>query len=164
MSVVEDEQVTSTASDSEEHELVCMDSSHGADGFRWTPATTPDKPRTGGRRAKPTGSDSPVSDIEEKLLSCIPQGTDFTPYGAVEDRFFELWPDDADTLLAKYGHMWRGDEQRSGTYTMSMYLAHRLSSIERQGLAEHIDGPSDERWAHLATFSYWRLPQEHERR
>jgi hypothetical protein len=157
---VVDEQVTITASGLEERVFVCMDSSHGAEGYPLPAMPTRDTPRSDGRRARQARSEPPVSDIEEKLLACIPQGPDFTPYGAVEDRFFELWPDDADTLMMKYGHKWRGDGQVRGAKSTSQYLVGRLSSIKRQGLAEHIDGPAVDPWTHLPKYSHWRLPQD----
>jgi len=137
----------------------CDDESHGAQGFVWVAATE----GTSGtrRRASDTsgGSGSAVSEFGEKLVACIPTGEAFVSYGFVEDRFFELWPEDAGLLLDRYGHVWRGGAERSGGYTMSMYLAHRLSELERAGLVEHVEGEPDERWPHLSTISHWRLSQ-----
>jgi hypothetical protein len=143
---------------------VCMDSSHGTEGFAWTPAPEPTTPQRKSRKGTTSSRQPVVSDIGEKLLSCIPPGPDFTPYGTVEDRFFELWPMDADALLQKYGHKWRNEGVRTGRYAMSMYLAHGLSRLERQSLAEHINARPDPMFnEHLDEYGHWRLPQAEDR-
>jgi hypothetical protein len=142
-------------------EWTCMDSTHGEEGFTWVSKSGQTKGPATSRRGTTGRSQSVVSDIGEKLLSCIPPGPEHVPYVTVEDRFFELWPEDADALLQKYGHMWRNEGVRTGRYTMSMYLAHRLSNLERQGLAEHVNAKPDPMFNyHLTEYSWWRLPQE----
>ncbi len=95
-------------------------------------------------------------DLGNKLLACIEPDADFIPYGTVEDRFFELYPEAAQTLLRKYKHRWRDPRFRSSGHSMSVYLAHRLGDLEREGFLEQKKGPGEGQWADNKNISHWR--------
>jgi hypothetical protein len=121
---------------------------HGADGYRWNPTVvSPKGASRGGLGAE--------LDIWDKLLDCIP--SDGTPhsYGEVEDQLFESYPADAALLQERFGHVWRGGKRSENQYSMSVYLALRLSELAREGSVALTWGPAEGPWAYNGTYSYW---------
>ena len=71
--------------------------------------------------------------LYDKLLECLAPGEDYVAYGVVEDRFCEMFPDEAHVLLDEKGHVWRDPSHRSTKTSMSRYLAQCLSRTGHQG-------------------------------
>lgn len=130
----------------------CRGPDHGPEGFtweRWQPAA-----RTTGRPESGLGAEL---DIWDKLLECIPSGSDYTSYGAVEDSFFARHPREAAQLAERYGHRWREGVRRSTTqYSMSVYLSLRLRELATEGVLDVEWGPAEGPWSYNGIFSYWR--------
>ena len=129
----------------------CSNPEHGGEPFVWE---VTEHARKGVRARDGIGADLGVWD---KLLQCVHEGEPAVAYGTVEDRLFERFPDEAASLLQAYGHRWRDPEHRSGRFSMSAYLATRLSELAEEGLLEKTWGPAEGQWAHNSVISYWRL-------
>ncbi len=128
---------------------VCADPEHGSDGYVWEP-TPP-----GGRSLRGDGLGAELG-IWDKLLECVPADGHVHPYGDVEDRFFERYPEEAQQLLERYGHKWRDADYPSGHYSMSAYVASRLRELEKEGHLALTWEPATGRWAHNGVISHWR--------
>ena len=87
---------------------VCADPEHGSDGNVLGANTA--------WRSKPAGGDGLGAElgIWDKLLECVPADGHVHPYGDVEDRFFERYPEEAHQLLERYGHKWRDADRSVG--------------------------------------------------
>jgi hypothetical protein len=121
---------------------------HGVDGYRWNPTPLNRKgPSRGGLGAE--------LDIWDKLLECIPADGVTHPYGEVEDQLFERYPVDATLLQERFGHVWREGKRSENQYTMSVYLALRLSELAKEGAVDLSWGPAEGPWAYNGTYSYW---------
>ena len=127
---------------------VCLDRSHGPEGFVWEPTPPP------GRSMRSEGLGSELG-IWDKLLEVVGPG-EFQSYGVVEDRFVERFPEETRILAERFGHRWRFPDHPSSQYSMSAYLASRLKELEREG---HLDLKWDKaegQWAHNGIISQWR--------
>jgi hypothetical protein len=129
--------------------VVCADSSHGDDGFVWEPSP-PGRSRRGDGLGAELG-------IWNKLLELLDPAEDFVPYGVVEDRLFEQYPNDARLLLHRYGHKFRDPEHPSTQYSMSAYLASRLRELHQEGALELRWDAATGPWEHNGVISHWRL-------
>lgn len=125
---------------------------HGADGYAWIPSSPSGSER--GTRSDGLGIELGVWD---KLLECVPTDGEFHSYGEVEDTFFALYPREVSTLQNRYGHRWREGAKSDGTYSMSVYLALRLSELRREGVLEATWLPAEGEWAYNGVISHWRV-------
>src|SRR5690606_36215061 len=125
---------------------------HGADGYAWIPSSPSGSER--GTRSDGLGIELGVWD---KLLECVPTDGEFHSYGEVEDTFFALYPREASTLQNRYGHRWREGAKSDGTYSMSVYLALRLSELRREGVLEATWLPAGGELAYNDVISHWRV-------
>jgi len=130
----------------------CTNPEHGAEPFVWEVSVRSSRGR---RNREGIGADLGVWD---KLLTCVVPGEKAVSYGVVEDRFFARYPDEAKTLLLAYGHRWRDPQHPSSQFSMSTYLATRLSELADEGHLEKTWGPAEGPWAHNPTISWWRVP------
>ena len=135
--------------------VVCTDRSHGADGYVWEPTPPP------GRSTRGDGLGAEL-EIWDKLLELFDPAEDFVAYGDIEDRLFHRYPTEAQTLLHRYGHKFRGAEHPSSQYSMSAYLASRLKELEREGHLQLAWRPATGDWAHNGVISHWRLSRDPE--
>ncbi|MDP2623973.1 MAG: hypothetical protein Q8Q29_09260 [Actinomycetota bacterium] len=92
---------------------VCLDRSHGPEGFVWEPTPPP------GRSMRSEGLGSELG-VWDKLLEVVEPG-EFQSYGVVEDRFVERFPEETLILAERFGHRWRFPEHPSSQYSMSAY-------------------------------------------
>ena len=130
--------------------ISCRNPEHGTDPWVWEPSVAPS------RRSRGDGLGSEL-DVWDKLLGCLESGSDFVPYGVVEDRFVERYPTEARKLLHLYGHKWRDPAHPSTRYSMSVYLAARLRDLEKEGHLALKFGPAEGKWAYNGTISFWKL-------
>jgi len=130
--------------------VVCTHRSHGPDGFVWEPSAPP------GKSIRNDGLGAELS-IWDRLLELFDEDEDFIPYGEVEDRLFEKYPDIAEKLLRRYGHKFRDPAFPSSQYSMSAYLASRLRELEKEGALQLTWRPATGEWAHNGVISHWRL-------
>lgn len=135
---------------------VCTNSEHGSDPFVWEVG---EPGRRGRRGGEGIGADLGIWD---KLLTCVVPGEPPVAYGVVEDRFFDPYPDEAAVLLARYGHRWRDPDHRSDRFSMSSYLATRLSELSDEGHLKKTWGPAEGPWAYNGTISWWQQAGESE--
>lgn len=131
---------------------VCTDRSHGDGGYVWEPS------QAGKTSQRSDGLGAELA-IWDKLLVLLDPTEDFVPYGVVEDRLFERYPDDASTLLNRYGHKFRDAEHPSTQYSMSAYLASRLRELNQEGAVDLKWDKAVGPWAHNEVISHWRLAQ-----
>ena len=127
---------------------VCLDRSHGPDGFVWEPAPPP------GRSFRSEGLGADLA-IWEKLLEVVEAG-EYQSYGLVEDRFVERFPAETLILAERFGHRWRFPEHPSTQYSMSAYLAARLKELEREGELDLSWDQAEGEWSHNGIISHWR--------
>lgn len=78
-----------------------------------------------------------------------------TPYGVVEDGVFELYPREAGILQERYGHRWRDGRKSVNQFSMSVYLATRLSELADEKLLIKTFGPAEGPWSYNGIISYW---------
>jgi hypothetical protein len=128
--------------------VVCLNGSHGPDGFVWEPTPPP------GRSHRSDGLGAELA-IWDKLLEVVEAG-EFQSYGLVEDRFVERFPEETRILAEKFGHRWRFPEHPSTQYSMSAYLASRLKELEREGHLELSWDQAEGEWSHNGIISQWR--------
>ena len=76
-------------------------------------------------------------------------------YGAVEDRFFERYPADAAALQERYGHRWREGKKSANQFSMSSYLAARLSELANEQLLVKTFGRAEGEWSYNSVISHW---------
>ena len=130
--------------------VVCTNPYHGESSRVWEPQHAESgRPDRGGIGAE--------LGIWDKLLECVPPGSDFIPYGDVEDAFTDRFPDVMRRLIEMYGHRWREPRHPSDKYSASVYLGARLADLAREGLLEHQTGPATGRWAYNGTYEWWRV-------
>lgn len=104
---------------------------HGTDGYAWELPETSKPVR--GTRSDGLGAEL---DIWDKLLACVPSDGEFHSYGDVEDELFARFPMEAQLLQNRYGHRWREGKKSDSVYSMSVYLALRLSDLRREGVLD----------------------------
>ena len=119
---------------------------HPAQPYQWTPTAHTVAPP--GRTA--VGDDLGVY---EALLACV-QGDERVEYGVVEYRYAEQSPADYAKLVEKYGHRSLGET----VYSASVFLAHALGQLEREGLLEKSWVPGSGYWSYLDRVSAWSQP------
>jgi hypothetical protein len=127
---------------------VCLDRSHGPDGFVWEPTPPP------GRSFRSDGLGADLA-IWDKLLEVVEAG-EYQSYGLVEDRFVERFPEETRILAERFGHRWRFPEHPSTQYSMSAYLASRLKELEREGELDLSWDRAEGEWSHNGIISQWR--------
>lgn len=147
---ISDEYTEESATEDGRRFISCTNPEHGAEPWVWEPYEAP----RGTSRGDGLGSEL---DVWDKLLACVDVGSDFVPYGMVEDRFVERYPSEARRLLHLYGHKWRDAAHPSTRYSMSAYLAARLKDLEKEGHLALKFGPAEGEWAYNATISWWKL-------
>ena len=135
-----------TAEDGREF-AVCMAKAHGEDGYVWEPTPS----RGISRRGDGLGLEL---NIWDKLLECVPAEGTHT-YGDVENQFFERYPVDAAALQDRYGHRWSDDKKSANQFSMSSYLAARLSELADEQLAVKTFGPAEGEWSYNSVISHW---------
>ena len=129
--------------------VTCSNPDHGVEPYVWEPTETKYR-----RSRDGIGADL---DVWNKLLDCLSLGEPAVSYGVVEDRFFDRSPDEAMTLLLAYGHKWRDPDHPSGQYSMSSYLASRLSELADEGALVKTFEKAEGKWAYNVVISHWRL-------
>jgi hypothetical protein len=142
-----DELTSSDTTEDGREFAVCMANVHGEDGYVWEPTPS---------RALSTRGDGLgfELDIWDKLLECVPaEGTH--SYGAAEDRFFERYPTDAAALQERYGHRWREGKKPVNQFSMSSYLAARLTELANEKLLVKTFGPAEGEWSYNGVISHW---------
>jgi len=120
---------------------------HGHDGFVWEP-TRMKKSRN---RGDGLGAEL---DIWDKLLECIPADGVAHSYGD-EERFFERYPAEASLLQERYGHRWREGKKSVNQFSMSAFLAGRLSELSDEGAVAKTWAPAERPWAYDGVISHW---------
>ena len=142
-----DERTSIESADDGREFAVCMAKAHGENGWVWE--ATPR--RTHSRRGDGLGLQL---DIWDKLLECVPaEGTH--SYGVVEDMFFERYPGDAVTLQERYGLRWRDGNKPANQFSMSSYLAARLSELADEQILVKTFGPAEGEWSYNGAISHW---------
>lgn len=135
-----------TAEDGREF-AVCIARDHGDGGYVWEPSPS----HRGSRRGDGLGIELAIWD---KLIECVPaKGTH--PYGVVEDLFFERYPADAAALQERYGHRWREGTKPGNQFSMSSYLAARLSELADEQQLVKTFGPAEGPWSYNGVISHW---------
>ena len=129
---------------------VCLDRSHGPDGFVWEP--TPLQ----GRSFRPDGLGADLA-IWDKLFEVVEAG-EYQSYGLVKDRFVERFPEETRIVAERFGHRWRFPEHPSTQYSMSAYLPPRLKELEREGELDLTWEKAESQWSHNGIISHWRRP------
>jgi hypothetical protein len=76
-------------------------------------------------------------------------------YGEVEDRFFILYPTEANLLHERYGHRWRDGNKSANQFSMSVYLAGRLRELATEEAVDLTWGPAEGPWSYNGIISYW---------
>ena len=132
--------------------VVCTDRSHGPDGYVWEPSPPPGRSQRGDGLGAELG-------IWDKLLELFSSEEDYIPYGEVEDRLFDRYPEEAGTLLQRYGHKFRDPDHPSSQYSMSAYLASRLRELANEGHLQLTWRQATGPWAHNGVISHWRMTQ-----
>lgn len=128
---------------------VCSANYHGAEPYVWE--TTP------AQRTKTRGDGlGNELDIWDELLECVPSDGRAHSYGAVEDRLFELYPADAAVLQERYGHRSREGKKSENQFSMSVYLAARLSELADEKLLIKTFGPAEGPWSYNGIISHWK--------
>jgi hypothetical protein len=128
---------------------VCSDASeHGVDGFVWEPTPT----KLSNTRGDGLGNEL---EIWDKLLECVPVDGSSHPYGDVEGRLFERYPGEARVLQERYGHRWREGKKSVNQFSMSVYLAARLSELADEKLLIKTYGPAEGPWSYNGIISHW---------
>ncbi|HKZ24176.1 MAG TPA: hypothetical protein VJ398_00110 [Acidimicrobiia bacterium] len=130
------------------HFVVCSSPFHGDEPRIWEPTT---RLRSGSHEG--IGAELLIWD---KLLECVIPGEAFVPYGTVEDRLGERYPEDLARLIHEYGHRWRDPAHPGTRYSASVYLGARLSELAKEGHLEHRSGPAEGPWAYNGTYEWWR--------
>jgi hypothetical protein len=74
----------------------------------------------------------------------------------VEDRLFESYPTEAGVLQERYGHRWREGKRSVNEFSMSAYLAARLSELADEKLLIKTFGPAEGPWAYNGIISHWQ--------
>ncbi len=143
-----DERTTEGVADDGRKYAVCMARDHGDDGFVWEP--TPERRSTS--RGDGLGADL---DIWDKLLGCVPADGMPHSYGDVEDEFLEKYPREAGLLQERYGHRWREGKRSTSSFSMSVYLAARLSELADEKLLAKTFGPAEGPWSYNGVISHW---------
>lgn len=131
--------------------VVCSHPDHGEGGYVWEP--TPE--RKAGPRSDGLGGEL---DIWDKLLECVPADGKTYSFGEVEDRLIGRYPSEARTIQDRYGHRWREGKRSTNQFTMSAYLAARLSELAGEGLLVKSFGPAEGPWSYNTIISYWSRP------
>lgn len=128
---------------------VCRSKNHGEEGYVWEPTDE----RSGRTRGDGLGSEL---DIWDKLLDCVLSDGAIHSYGEVEDRFIELYPAEAAVVWERYGHRWRDGKRSQNSFSMSAYLAARLSELASEGHLEKTFGPAEGPWSYNGVISHWQ--------
>jgi hypothetical protein len=129
--------------------VVCSSPFHGDEPRIWEPQPA----QLHSRSHEGIGAELQIWD---KLLECVIPGEDFVPYGTVEERLAERYPDDLEELIRQYGHRWRDPEHPATRYSASVYLGARLADLTGEGHLEHRTGPAEGPWAYNGTYEWWR--------
>ena len=127
---------------------VCEASYHGTEPYVWE-TTPPERSRI---RGDGLGTDLGVWD---KLLECVPADGAIHSYGDVEDLLFARYSAEAAVLQDRYGHRWRDGKKSENQFSMSVYLAARLSELADEKLLIKTFGPADGPWAYNGIISHW---------
>ena len=125
----------------------CSARYHGAEPYVWEPTLT----QRQGTRGDGLGNELGIWD---KLLECVPADGPH-PYGLVEDQLFGLYPEQAKVLQERYGHRWRGGKKSENQFSMSAYLAARLSELADEELLIKSFAPAEGEWAYNGIISHW---------
>lgn len=128
---------------------VCSGDYHGEQPYAWELTPT----RQSKTRGDGLGSEL---DIWDKLLECVPADGSVHAYGIVEDRLFERYPAEAAILQDRYGHRWRDGKKSSSSFSMSVYLAARLSELADEKLLVKTFGPAEGSWSYNGIISHWQ--------
>ena len=142
-----DEFTSERATDDGRLFAVCSARYHGTEPYVWEPTPTQRRSTRGDGLGNELG-------IWDKLLECVPAGGPHS-YGVVEDRFFELYPNEAAALQERYGHRWREGRKSASQFSMSVYLAARLSELADEGLLAKTFAPAESPWAYNGIISHW---------
>lgn len=143
-----DEETREEHSDDGRSFAVCEAKYHGTEPFVWEP-TQQQRSRT---RGDGLGNEL---DIWEKLLECVPADGSVHAYGDVEDRLFANYPADAAALQNRYGHRWRDGNKSTNQFSMSVYLAARLSELADEKLLIKTYAPAAGPWSYNGIISQW---------
>ena len=110
---------------------------------------------TSARRGKTRG-DGLGNELEiwDKLLDCVPSG-DAHSYGVVEDQLFDRYPAEAAAVQERYGRRWREGKKSENQFSMSAYLAARLSELAEEKLLFKTFGAAEGPWSYNGIISYW---------
>ena len=146
---VRDDLTTEQTTDDGRRFVVCSAKEHGGDGYVWEPTPPPAKTMRG------DGLGAEL-DIWDKLLECVPADGKEHPYGAVEDRLFERYSGETAMLQERYGHRWREGNKSANQFSMSVYLAARLSELAGEGLLVKTYGPAEGPWVYNGIISHWQ--------
>jgi len=144
-----DERTTQSTTEDGRRFAVCAHPDHGAEGFVWDPFIE----ARNSSRGDGLGAEL---DIWDKLLECVPADGETHPYGAVEDRLIERYPAESAVVQERYGHRWRDGKKSVNQFSMSAYLAARLSELADEGVLVKTFGPATGPWAYNSVISYWK--------
>jgi len=129
--------------------VVCHGPLHGDEPRVWEPSS-----RHGSKSREGIGAEL---GIWEQLMECFTPGEDFVPYGTVEDRLLQRYPETVARLIREYGHRWREPEHPATRYSASVYLGARLAELAAEGFLDHHTGPAEGSWAYNGTYEWWRM-------
>jgi hypothetical protein len=142
-----DENTSVQSADDGREFAVCAAADHGDSGYVWESSP----PHRSPRRGDGLGAEL---EIWDKLLESVPDGGPHA-YGAVEDSFIARYPRDAELLQERYGHRWREGRRSASPFSMSSYLAARLSELADERLLVKTFGPAEGPWSYNSVISYW---------
>ena len=144
-----DENTTASAAADGRVFVVCTTREHGVEGYVWEP--TPE-------RRSPTRGDGLGAelDIWDKLLECVPSDARAHSYGEVESVLIDRYPKETASLQDRYGHRWREGKRSTNQFSMSAYLAARLSELADEGLLIKTFAPAEPPWDYNAVISHWQ--------
>lgn len=128
---------------------VCEANYHGTEPYVWE-TTPPERSRT---RCDGLGSDL---DIWDKLFECVPADGAIHSYGDLEDIFFAHYSRDAAVLQERCGHRWRDGKKSESQFSMSVYLAARLSELADEGLLVKSFAAAEGPWAYNGIIFHWK--------
>jgi hypothetical protein len=144
-----DERTSEHRTDDGRRFAICEARYHGTEPYVWETAPL----QRFQTRGDGLGNDLGIWD---KLLDCVPADGTAHPYGEVEDRLFESYLTEAGVLQERYGHRWREGKKSVNQFSMSAYLAARLSELADEKLLVKTFGPAEGPWAYNGIISYWQ--------
>ena len=124
----------------------CSGRAHHSQDYSWPPSSD---------TVAPTGRTQIGEDlgVYDDLIGCVHPG-ERVEYGVVECRFAQQSPNTYAELVAAYGHTSLANTR----YSASVFLAHALGQLAREGLLHLSWTEGTGYWSYLRRVSAWALP------